>query len=265
MMHKKQSVLFVLALGFIFISSCGIGDCIKGEGSITTSTLSVADFSGIDLAFSSDVIIKQGTPQKVEATGHPNIIDKISTSVSNDIWTIEFEKGCYNKFELSLEITVPDLNSLVVNGSGDVEVHDFLNQNGLLVIDVNGSGNVTLGDFEGKSELEAFLSGSGDVNLGNFTGLSQFDVDINGSGELVAERNFSVEDLTIRNSASGDFLGFNISADNCVIKAVGSGNCELTAGNALDVTIGGSGDVFYKGNPSISQDINGSGDLINAN
>ena len=81
----------------------------------------------------------------------------------------------------------------------------------------------------------------------------------------MAEQDFSVEDLTIRNSASGDFLGFNVSADNCIVKVLGSGNCELTVGDALDVTIGGSGDVLFKGNPSISQEINGSGDLINAN
>jgi hypothetical protein len=39
----------------------------------------------------------------------------------------------------------------------------------------------------------------------------------------------------------------------------------VTVDNDLDITISGSGDVFYKGHPDINSSITGSGKVIDAN
>ncbi|MCG8328727.1 MAG: DUF2807 domain-containing protein [Chitinophagales bacterium] len=250
MTFKNFLIFFTLSTALLLASSCNKDDdnapdtgCIKGEGTITTTTLSVADFTGVDLAFSSNVIVNQGSPQKVEATGHPNIIELIKTGVSDNIWTIALENGCYEDYELSVEITVPNINYLGLSGSG----------------------NLSINDFTDIAKLEASLNGSGNVDINNFNGTTEFDISLSGNGDFTANKNITLETLNLTNLGSGNFSGFEISTDNCTVNSAGSGDCEVFVQSALDVTISGSGNVSYKGMPTITQEITGSGQLIDAN
>lgn len=219
-------------------------NCIKGEGSVITKTLSVNTFKGIDLTFASDVKVKQGSTQEVKAIGHANIIDKIETAVSNDIWKIALENGCYNNYKLKLEITVPTINSLDITGSGNIEVEDFTNQSSLKA-NITGSGNISLAKFEGITNLDVSLAGSGDFKANNdISSLDALKLDILGSGK---------------------YSGFAISSNKCTVKSSGSGNAEVKAINTLNVTITGSGDVYYKGTPTKTENVTGSGRVIDAN
>ena len=194
------------------------------------------------LSISSFTINKLNLQRKIK---HPNIIDLVSTTVSNGIWEIKFQNDdCIEDFQLSFVITVPNINQLTLSGSGDIGVNDFSNQSGLN-IDVSGSGNFTLNNFEGITDL--------DINLG-------------GSGNVSGNRDIStLGSLNVTNIGSGKYSGFAISANDCTVNSSGSGNCEITAQNTLNVTISGSGDVSYKGMPTITQNITGSGNLIDAN
>lgn len=219
-------------------------DCIKGEGTIISTILPVADFKGIDLAFVSNVNINQGASRKIEAIGHSNIIEKITTSVSDDVWKIDLESGCYEDYELSVEITIPNINSLVLSGSGNLIVNGFSNQSGKLNLALSGSGNISLNEFVGVSEIDASISGSGNITL---------------------NKNTNIETLNVDNAGSGKFSGFELKSNCCTVSSSGSGQSEVTAQNTLDVTISGSGNVAYKGSPSITQSITGFGRLIDAN
>jgi hypothetical protein len=74
-----------------------------------------------------------------------------------------------------------------------------------------------------------------------------------------------LDNLNIKNRGSGKYFGFNLNSYNCIINSVGSGSIKVTVTNLLDVRLTGRGDVFYKGTPEISQNIIGTGNLINAN
>jgi len=234
-----------ILIAILFLPSC-IKDklCINGEGTITTRTLSIPDFTGIELAGANDVIISQGTTQEVKATGHPNIIDRIKTNVSGNVWTFSLENGCYNNYELTIYITVPNINKIYITGSGDITVNDFTNQGDLLVN----------------------ISGSGDIDLNAFGSSENLSINISGSGTVVGNADFSaLKELDINISGSGDYNGFPIKTDECEISIPGSGNCNVYVRDILDVTISGSGSVYYKGNPTVTQSISGSGSVINDN
>lgn len=243
---RKVMLVMILAC-IISLNSCSWDDdsnCIDGEGVITTEILSLSNFDGIDLKIDSNVTITQGVVQEVKAIGHPNIIDKLETSVLNNFWKIELEDGCYNDYDLAIEITVPNIELVKVSGSGDLVINDFYNQNSLESI-VSGSGDITLNEFEGIINLDVALSGSGSIKANNdITTLDALDLSVSGSGK---------------------YLGFAIVSNSATVNASGSGDSELTTKNNLNVTISGSGDVSYKSTPIITQSITGSGDLINAN
>lgn len=235
-------------LVLLFASSCKkdevIDTCIEGEGAITTRTLDLDAFSGVELAVAGDATISQGSPQKVEVTGHPNIIDLLKTDVTNGLWVIELEDGCYRDYDLSIEITIPDIDQLALSGSGNLLINDFANQSGQLPVRLAGSGNITLNDFVGISKLDATISGSGSISV---------------------NKDMPLESLDLSNSGSGHFFGFKTISDDCIVSSTGSGNVEVTVQNTLDVSLSGSGNVYYKGSPTITQDITGSGNIIDAN
>lgn len=257
-LNNRRSIFSSLILGIVFLFFIGIMasctsndedisslDCIDGEGAFVTRTLSVADFKKVDLAMATNIVIKQGNTQEVKAMGHSNIIDLISTSVKNNTWEITTEKDvCIRNYKLSFEITVPNIEKLIISGSGDIDVDNFENQNNF-TLEVNGSGDIKLNKFEGITKLDVALSGSGSIKA--------------------QKKIASLKDLNITVSGSGGYDGYPVSCDNSIVNVLGSGNVKLTANKTLKVTISGSGSVHYKGTPTITKTISGSGSVINAN
>ena len=82
---RNVLVLFSFTTSLL-ITSCSSDDSIDninnnisitGEGSTVTQTLSIADLSGINLATSPNVTVKQGLTQEVKAIGQANIYKTI--------------------------------------------------------------------------------------------------------------------------------------------------------------------------------------------
>ncbi len=84
-----------------------------------------------------------------------------------------------------------------------------------------------------------------------------------GSGEIRIEG--SAPRLTLENEGSGTFEGFLFTVDDCNVKIIGSGDCNINCANNLNVHIEGSGDVHYIGTPIIETNISGSGAVIHEN
>lgn len=201
-MRTKNIIIASILLSTIISQSCTKEESrIEGNGTITTETLYLEDFTGIAAEGADDVFISYGPEQKVEVTGHPNIISRIETDVHNGVWQMELERGSYGKYELTYYITLPSIDKISYSGSGDVSV-----------------------DSPMKTDyLELSLLGS------------------------------------------CSFKGFSMSADYCQVDISGSGDCEVSAAKGLDVSIDGSGSVYYKGRPSIKDHISGSGQVIDSN
>ncbi len=246
MKAKNIALLFVTIFALTLISSCSMisTDCVKGKGTITTSELSIEKFTGIDLAIANNVTISQGKEQKVEVTGHPNIIDKIKTNVKDNVWTIDLKAGCYKDYKLSVNITIPVLNHIELSGTGDVTVNDFAEQS-KLALDLSGTGDIILNNFEGIDKLSVLLSGTGDIKANkDISTLKTLDCGISGTG---------------------DYKGFNISCENGTVKSSGTGDCQLTVSKTLNANISGTGNIYYKEQPTITKNISGTGSIVDKN
>ena len=201
MKNLKFSIV-TIAIASLLNSSCTKEtSLIEGIGAITTETLTILEFSGIAMEGVDNVIISYGPEQKVEVTGHSNIINRIQSEVTNGIWYMELERGNYGRYELTYYITLPSIEKVSNTGSGNVSITDPME------------------------------TGYMDISL----------------------------------MGSGSFSGFSLSAEFCQVDINGSGNCEVTAWKTLDVSIDGSGSVFYKGSPSIKDHISGSGRVVDSN
>jgi len=104
--------------------------------------------------------------------------------------------------------------------------------------------------------------GSGTLKVANVDS-QEFYLDNMGSGNISISG--ASNKLSIENEGSGRISGFSFLADKCSIDIMGSGDVEISCTDELDVKIDGSAKVFYKGNPHVTKNILGSGNVIDKN
>ncbi len=104
---------------------------------------------------------------------------------------------------------------------------------------------------------------SGSGDIDMGVNADDIEVDISGSGKIFMEGSADKFDTKI--SGSGDIKSFDLLANKVDVRISGSGDAEVNVVDKLDIKITGSGDVYYRGNPEVNVDISGSGDVVNAN
>lgn len=234
----KQSItialLFFTVSAFVF-SSCN--RCEKGSGNIIHSSRSVPAFTGVKLKGSFNLYLRQDSIQKVEVVADDNIAPSIECYVEGGTLVLKQKHNrCIRKCtRRDIYISAPSLNSVVLDGSGNIRGENVFTGNNMSVV-IDGSGNVNLA-FEGSS-LNAVISGSGDMNLSGSAGSVFYSV--SGSGNI---------------NASG------LKSRNAEARVSGSGNIDLAVSETLTANISGSGDITYQGAPSVSTHVSGSGSV----
>ena len=205
-MKLSNAIVTIMLFSFL-LTSCEKDElCMDGNRNIETKILSVTTFTGVDFAIAGDVIISQGNTQEVSVTGDANVIGNIETDVSGGVWDIDFGRDCFDSYELTVNITMPDIEKVILRGAGDITLNNFTDQEDLS-LEIPGSGKIYLDEFGGCEDLSIKISGSGTIRANSeFPELKKLDIKISGSG---------------------DYDGFPISTDECDINLSGSGNCEV--------------------------------------
>ncbi len=213
-----------------------------------SKTLKINDFQGITVNGAYQVFLKQGNRQSVKIEGEESAINKISTKVTNGIWSIRVKgnkkNSCGNSYSnsynntnkaLKIYITMPKLTSIALNGSGKVNTEkNFRVQN-----------------------LDLRLTGSGKMRLG--LNASSIESSICGSGKLAL--NGRAKHLESKVTGSGDVDAEDMEVENVHVSVSGSGDVNVHATEYLKAQVAGSGSVYYKGSPSIHKKVSGSGSI----
>lgn len=197
---KTTSITFVIMVAVALLSQSCTKEYsrIEGIGQVTTETLNLDEFSAIRLEGADDVDIKYGPVQKVEVTGHPNIITLIKTDVRSGKWVMGLENGNYGNYELKYSLTLPVLSAVELIGSANVDILDsmetdefdlylmgsgdfsgFYLRSGISYVEIIGSGNCEITTDE---SMDVIIEGSGNVY---YKGSPSLQADISGSGKVV--------------------------------------------------------------------------------
>ena len=254
--------LIIVAIAIISLTLTSCQDSITGEGMVVTENFDFNNFSELELKSFYDVVVTQGTDQKVEVKGQQNVIDKMILFVSNETFVMDMESGNYRNVELTVYITVPTLDKVTVDGSGDIEIKEMESDD--LEIKMSGSGDITAkNNITITDKITMDVSGSGDIQFDNLIA-KDVTATMQGSGDLDV-KDGSAEDLLVTANGSGDIEIYGLQSEDCTVTSKGSGDTQVRSTNTLEVNLTGSGDVKYKGNPTITVTDTGSGELINAN
>lgn len=242
-MRYLSSIIIASIMSIVFLMSSCRDDrhWIKGEGPNVTNTRRVSNFNGISLSFSADVQVVKDSTFTIELRGQQNVLDVIETRVKGSTLEIyvDYHYHIRKNNPVTIVVHMPDLSRADVNGSGKIECLDpFYPDN--MSANVNGSGEIRLaGNVE--SNFTANVNGSGSIYHNGSGVCSRADFSISGSGYIQAE---SLKTEQVYSSISG------------------SGTQIVYALDRLDVHISGSGDVYYRGTPTIIKNISGSGKVI---
>jgi hypothetical protein len=137
---------------------------------------------------------------------------------------------------------------------------------GVLTVDIRDRGIVIGSDPLGDAAVEVQASaldgvdidGAGDVVLDGID-VDDFELRLRGAGEVDASG--TVDRLTATIQGAGDANLLDLQARTARILVQGAGDAEVNVSDTLDVTVEGAADVAYRGDPRVTSDISGAGDI----
>ena len=129
-------------------------------------------------------------------------------------------------------------------------------------VSLAGSGDVYSDDVIDTKNLKLSLAGSGDFNLTVST--KNLSSSIAGSGDITLKGDS--DEFTCSIAGSGNINAYDLTAKIATAKIAGSGNVKVHAIEEIQAKSAGSGNIYYKGNPSVEKTTSvGSGSIINKN
>lgn len=235
----QKWIIPLLIFSVLFSSCMFYGDKrIKGNGHLITETRSFGSFENIEASGNVDVIITQGAPSAFSIEGDENILPYITFHQIGNSLQIGTKNGYSIKSShpVKLYITQPKISSIEVSG-----VCSVLSQ----------------GQFVSSSSFS--LSTSGVAKIDMDLNVKELNADISGSGNLSLRG--QAQDVTIDISGVGSAHCFGLQTQTAKVDISGMGSAELFVLKNLQADISGAGNVHYKGNPTIAQDVSGTGSV----
>ncbi len=232
---NNNALLFIAAVMLMVIAP-GKAGVINGQ--TTKETRKVGTFTGVSLAFSGDIFIKQGSPQSVEIEAEQKTLAVIESELEGSTLVLKTKNGNWRDLgKITVYITMPEIDNLSVSGSGDI-ICQSLVKTDEIDLKISGSGSIKMQDLSVR-EIDAVVTGSGDIMLsGAGSPSGEMSATITGSGSIRAE-------------------GMPVAEVQVTI--TGSGSASVHATKELETNITGSGSVLYKGNPLVNANATGSG------
>lgn len=228
---KPRLLALTAATALVAVALTG---CVR-VGPMSSSTPEIDDVSAVVLDTSGDLTITEGDPS-LTIHAPAGILDRLTSEVRDGVLVLGRRPGfaSFGFAEIRYELTVRSLESIEINGSGDVESTVSGEE---LTIEINGSGDVVVTGLDAET-VELRADGSGDIELMGDAG--SLAAEIGGSGEVESS------DLEVRNAS---------------VSISGSGEVDLHVTDTLEVEISGSGTVRHRGGATVEADISGSGDV----
>lgn len=232
-------LLFSAAAMTLLVAGCSpaTGDAATATGPDGSRTFAATGFTGIELAGSDNVVVRQGAAFSVVATGEAKILDRLEVVVKDGKLIIRRKSqlmGWTSDRGATVTVTLPRLVLAEVSGSGQMDID-------------RADGDV----------VEAMLSGSGDLNIGQVTAKT-VDVSLAGSGDMTIKGG-KADQAVVSLAGSGDINASGLAVTTAEVSLAGSGDVNVTATTSAKVSLAGSGDVRVVGGAKCDSSEIGSG------
>lgn len=250
-MRKLKITSMLAVLVFLFVAGIQAQTVTPSKKYITKELNNVSNFSSIMVSGSPDVEYRQssGSQTTVSIYGSDNLVDLLDVSTVNGILKVNIKKGVKilsGERRLKVIASSPSLTQVEIKGSADVYLKGTI-KGADLNLSITGSGDIEAENLQ-YTNLSSFLKGSGDIDLKNVKATTVRTI-VSGSGDVDIKGSTKWATLTV--NGSGDISAEKLTADEVVATVAGSGDITCYASKKLDAKVSGSGDIEYKGSPSV--------------
>jgi hypothetical protein len=242
---KNYTILIPFLILLFFLFGCGDGDCLKSSGAETSEERMLSDFKAIELSDLFNVWLVNDTITKIIVETGENLISDIKTEISDTTLKISNTSKCrflrgYGNYP-KLIIHVKDLKL--------VQIYEPCN---VYTID-------TLKNYQIQFIFNADISTANLCIESTYLTLDLWS-DVTGEYTIKGKSFYLISNTYGYSKINAK----DLECDNIILNSVSTGNITVTAKSTLNVTILGSGNVYYYGNPVITQKIEGAGKIIKA-
>lgn len=270
-MKRTMKYLILIVLSCLLAASCiiriGGGASIVGycteDGIDYTEVREVGHFNAISSSLPCTVYFSQSDKQEVRVESTKELAPNVLTVIEDGTLKLKLKEGRYPKLILRIVISVPDIQSISLRGSGNLIHEGSFRTGNNLSVKASGSGDIRMGDIVCKA-FEGHTSGSGNIGFSSID-CSDFSGSVSGSGNL---RSGSVrcDGFGVSSSGSGDVdITTLVASGNGSARASGSGDISLrqvTVDGDLDLKTTGSADILVSGScHDVTASTSGSGDI----
>ncbi len=228
---KKLSIITSIALLAIHFQACNVNEA-PPRGNATRD-YGLTDFDRLEMGSAFSIVIRQGAAFSVEAHGELNDLDDLEIYVENSSRKLKagYRNRWRNRRPMEITITMPVLREVEFSGATKSDIEGFEN---LDTIEFELSG-ASKSYFRGSSrEIEADLSGASELTL-------------EGQGNR----------LEIDLSGASDFHAYGYPVKNAEVELSGASRSRTAVSDRLKVQASGASKVYYKGSPSLDQNLSG--------
>lgn len=235
---KKHIYTFVAVFTIILLSSCSFSSMvassardgnvkgIKGDGKIVSRELSLDDYTSISATGIGDIVYEQN-PDAAPYLRYEideNLVEYLDYKVEKGVLKLRNEKSISTK-----------LHKI------------YTNSRSLASIDLTGVSNITLKGNVSGDKLTLDVSGVGSVTSDNLL-FNSIKVDDSGVGGAVLKG--TVDKLNVSLSGVGNVNTYDLIAKDVKCDVSGVGSASVYASESLSASLGGVGNINYKGSPS---------------
>lgn len=208
---------------------------VEGNGKIITENRNVSNFNSIDASGAYNIVLNEGTENKIKIEADENLIKLIKTEVKNNILKIYNDKPITNPKKLNIIITYKNL--IAIESSGACKI----------------TGNSAI-----KTEhFSINLSGTTDLNLKlAVVGLNTIS---SGAGSISISGSADTQNVEL--SGVSSYNASDLITNITTIDLSGAGSAEINAIKEINGELSGVGSIYYIGQPIKNISISGLGSI----
>lgn len=246
-MREMPKPVFVVLLVFaavVVLGATWVGVSylmVSAPSPTITEDRQVPGFTQVEIHGSGTLVITQGAVPRLEVKAKRGILDRLTTTVSGGTLILDLRGLWYAPLTYSgldrvtYRLTVTDLTRIEAHGATRIEA-----EQGLEVRDLHIS-------TSGATEIDLTLNAE------------TVTVSASGAGEVTLAG--SADILDFKSSGATELLAGALKAREASIDCSGAADVEVDVSERLDIKISGAGHVSYAGNPDVTSDISGAGDV----
>lgn len=254
---KRNHIGILFFLVSLMAASCSKMDALFNNGEPVTEQRNISQpFEVICMHDNINVELVHSSHPRLELTCPKNLIDNIVTEVQGDSLVVWNDNNFewLRSFDYSIDLTIYYDSLREINYSSNGRLHSKDSLMGCTDLD-------TLGDYGRHSFMLRIREGSGDIDL-------TFNCDVmrnrffNGTSCITLHGEAGYCEYILRAYGTVHALGMNTNIATVLSESTNDIYLQMRNGGSLAAQLRSIGNVYYKGNPWISEECTGDGRVI---